>query len=379
MPQHRILHLIETLEMGGAENLVIQLASYQKEIGHEVSIICLFREGELAQQARKSGINVYCCEKDSHSRTRTVRILREFIKKMRPNILHTHNAVAHYYGVFASLLVPVELKVNTRHGMAENLTGKRRELIYKVAMGFADYAVFVCDAARALFVEKRVVSARKAKTITNGIELGKYKERNSLSKDRVLKELSMGPDSLLIGVVGRLNKIKNHEMLIAAFADLIQQGHAEEGKRSRYRQMYLLIVGDGENRGNLEKQVIDLGIEEQVRFLGSRRDVPEILAGLDIFCLPSYSEGFSLALTEAAATGLPAVATDVGGNSEIVEHGVTGLLTPSNDVQAFRDGLAHLINDEDLRVRMGRRSLDWARERASLESMNRRYMALLGN
>jgi glycosyltransferase involved in cell wall biosynthesis len=169
-----------------------------------------------------------------------------------------------------------------------------------------------------------------------------------------------------IGTVGRLSWEKDQQALLEAFGLLKKQ----------VDNACLLIVGDGALRGDLERAAEDLGIANDVQFLGYRDDVPSIMAALDVFVLPSLEEGISLTLLEAMAASRPIVATDVGGNPEVVVDGETGILVPSEDVAALAGAIIKLYGDKELRGKMGAAGRKRVEEHFSLNAMVDAYMAL---
>ena len=163
-----------------------------------------------------------------------------------------------------------------------------------------------------------------------------------------------------------MNPVKDQATLLRAFAHL----------RGDFADVALVLVGDGASRGSLESQAAALGIGDAVRFLGDRSDVRELLQGFDVFALSSLSEGYSMALLEACASGLPIVATDVGGNREIVVDGRNGRLVPPARDDALADAFATLLRDPAGAAAMGSAGRAWALREVSVETMARRYDAL---
>jgi glycosyltransferase involved in cell wall biosynthesis len=168
---------------------------------------------------------------------------------------------------------------------------------------------------------------------------------------------------LTIGTIGRLNWAKDHAFLLKSFA---RMSHEIPDAR-------LVIVGGGELKEDLEKLTTTLGLSSSVLMTGDRSDVPALLQAFDIFALSSQTEGYSIALLEAAASGLPAVATDVGGNSEIVQHGITGLIARYGDASSFATALRRLAGSEAIRRQMGNAARKWALQHATVPSMMHAY------
>jgi len=363
----RIVHVVESLEVGGAEHMVVALARLQHARGHRVAIACLFREGALAAVARAAGIEVVDCGKRQGLDLRAALRLRRFLAGRSPDVLHTHNAVAHYYAVAAAAGLGIRRVLNTRHGMGASGAAGRTEQLYRFAVRFTDFGVAVCEAARQRFAEQGVVPEDKAVAIPNGIDLARIEPRSPAARRRLLAALAIDDDPVVFGSVGRLNVLKDQRTLLHAFA------RVHEARQGR---AILIIVGEGDERASLERERAGLGLNAQVFLPGQRDDVPTLLAGFDVFVLSSRTEGYSLALVEAAAAALPIVATDVGGNREIVRDGRSGLLVPPDDPKALADAMRCLLDDAETRARMGDAGRLWALENGALESMLERYMDL---
>jgi glycosyltransferase involved in cell wall biosynthesis len=175
------------------------------------------------------------------------------------------------------------------------------------------------------------------------------------------------PQTLVFVHVGRFAAVKNHEMLVAAFAQLV-------GQQPLPTELWL--VGDGELREAVQHQVRALGIESRVRFLGVRSDIPDLLRAADVFVFPSRWEGNPLSVMEAMAAGLPVVATAVGGVPELVEDGASGILVPNEDLHGLVAAMQRMAQNPDLREQMGRAARCRAVERFDIQQTVRAYEAL---
>lgn len=357
-----ILHVVESLERGGLERVVVDLATEQKALGRDVAVCCLFRRGILADELEALGIAVYVIGKSKGFDLGAVMRLRKLMRKLGADIIHTHNAVANYYSALACLFNTRLRLVNTRHGMGETNANGKKEKLYRISLMRTSAVVAVCAHAANRFFSNDLVPERLLNVVHNGIRVEKFAEVGPESRERIRSSLGISRDALVVGTVGRLNWAKDHAMLVESFAAL-----------ERSRSDRLVIVGGGELRDKLDAHVARLGLEEQVMFLGDRSDIPELLAAFDIFALTSVTEGYSIALLEAAAAGLAMVVSDVGGNSEIVHHELTGLLVEPRTVDAFASVLRLLATDSNARLRLGHGAAQWAQRNASLGSMVRAY------
>jgi glycosyltransferase involved in cell wall biosynthesis len=294
--------------------------------------------------------------------------MRALLREFGAEVLHTHNPMAHYYAVAAAFGLGIARVLNSRHGMGSGDLSARREKLYRLALLASDHAVSVCDAARQRFVAHGVMPARKATVVRNGIDLARFVPRNAEAGTTLRTALGLPDEVVLFGTVGRLNEAKQQVRLLAAMRALVDAGVPAA----------LVIAGDGDLRAELEAQTDSLGLRERVRLLGARNDVPDLLAAMDVFVLPSRTEGYSLALVEASAAALPIIATAVGGNAEIVRDGVTGIIVPAGDDARLVAAMRELALDAPRRAALGAQARAWALREGSLDAMCDGYERLYG-
>ena len=361
----RITHVVENLNRGGLERVVIDLIEQQQSDGHTCQVVCLFEPGKLASEIAHLGVPLISCEKTLGLDIRAFRKMRSAFLEHDAGVVHTHNAVAHYYAVCASAFLNVR-RVNTRHGMGSHPLSWKRESLYRFAIIFSDVAALVCASARVNFIKHHILPATKAVTVYNGIPVDRFSVRNPTARQALLLETGWSEDSLIMGKVARLNPLKDHQTLLHAMAII----YAAE-PRAR-----LVLIGDGEMRAALEKCCGELGLSNVVCFLGDRSDVNALLPALDIFVMSSITEGYSISLLEACASALPIVATDVGGNGEIVVDGRNGYLVPPKMPALFAEAALRLIRDPAARAEIGQLNRKFAEDAGSVRAMAHRYEAL---
>jgi glycosyltransferase involved in cell wall biosynthesis len=266
-------------------------------------------------------------------------------------VLHTHNAYSHLYGTLAARLSRTGAIIHTRHGLA--LTGGAFErALFRLSCLLSDAVVSVSDELCSLSRAQGCPTS-KAHRIWNGINTALFRPAEKAVRATLIS-------------VGRLEVVKDLPTLL----------HAFELARKNISTLELLIVGEGSSRPLLEETSRSLGLESSVQFLGERNDVPDLLRRATIFANSSLSEGVSLALLEAMATGLPAVVTRVGGNAEVVQEGVTGLLVPPRDPASLAEAITALVSDPARVAVMGRAARFRVEECFDVRRMVRDYERL---
>jgi glycosyltransferase involved in cell wall biosynthesis len=361
-----ITHFVESLDRGGLERMVLELVKYQHRQGHRCQVVCLYSSGSLAHELDELGIAVKVCGKRQGLDLTALARARRMVRSHATEVLHTHNAVAHYQAVLATCGLPMRRVINTRHGMGVNHRARRREWLYRRALARTDTVATVCEAARSDAIRRGIIPSAKACVVPNGIRVEMFETASPSTHGHVARLLNLPEQTRIIGTVGRLNWTKDQLGLIRAFKRVHEQ-HADTA---------LVLIGDGELRASLQQSAIDEGVSDCVHFLGDRNDVREWLQGLDLFVLSSLSEGYSMALLEASAVALPIIATDVGGNGEIVRNGITGSLVAAGNPAALADAMLALLRNPRHALGLGHAARAWVERYGSLETMAMRYAQL---
>jgi glycosyltransferase involved in cell wall biosynthesis len=351
----RIAEIINTLEIGGLERLVVDLALNLHTRGHEPVVICLRGAGPLAEPLEAAGVRVIALGKSEGFSLRTVSKLAGHLREERIDVVHTHNPLVHHYGVLGARLAGVSAVVNTRHGLGNFPRSAKTEWIFGLACWQTDRVVAVCQAAREYFRNSTAIPARKLACIPNGIPAEKY-----------LAIRPKTPDSTFVfGSVGRLVAVKNHRCLLTAFSLLLR----------RKPNCRLELLGDGPMRLELEELSRSLGIQHAVDFRGSDLDVPSFLSRLDAFVLCSESEGLPLTVLEAMAAGLAVIGTAVGGIPELLADGPCGWLCPPSQPERLVEMMVNAAEAAD-RMEIGARGRERVRDHYTLARMTEEYELL---
>ncbi|MEP7311545.1 MAG: glycosyltransferase [Pseudomonadota bacterium] len=366
--RRRILHIVDSLERGGLERVVTDLAIAQREAGDDVGVFCLYREGALAAELRSAGIEVACANKSDGIDPRPLWRLRRAAMQGGWNVLHSHNLVPNYYTALATLAGRSRaVLINSCHDMGTRLGNNRLRRLYLWSLSRTARVAMVADQVMERYVSSGYIPASRASVVYNGIQVARFAPTLARSKAARMT-LNIPADALVIGCVGRLVPVKNHALVIAALPDLLRT----------YPGLQLVLLGGGELKSQLQKQAEALGVSAQILFAGERADVVDLLPALDVFILPSLSEGLSIALLEAACSALAIVATNVGGNPHAIAHERNGLLIPSQDGAALTTAIRRLLGDAGLRASLGIAARDWVQQHASIEAQRQAFDKLYG-
>jgi len=339
-PKKTILHVVISFETGGLERFVIDLIRFSADhFNHRV--VCLERIGELVTSGGLE--NITCLEIRPGLQFKCIVDLRSIIKAYQIDLIHTHNEKALFYGAISGLLSGIPV-VHTKHGKNQ-ITFKAR-IRNNLLARLCKKTIAVSRDAALQCIENEKIPAAKVMVIHNGVDIDAFSNR----KDAALCRNSLGIEAgvPIIGIVARLAEVKDH-------ATLFQACNILNEKKIDFR---LVVIGDGPLKGKLITLSDSLGLQNKIIFTGARRDIPEFLNAMDIFVLSSISEGISLTLLEAMSCYLPIVATNVGGNPEVVIDGETGFLVPPQNAEALADKLMLLIREPDVRKRMGHAGRD---------------------
>ncbi len=362
-----IAHVLGSFGMGGAERVALDLAAAQLTAGHQVLVISLDGgpEGPLGPLFRDAGIAVHTLPKrPGIDATLPPRAAALFARE-RVDIVHTHNPPPLIYTAAAARALGTPV-VHTKHG--EGHMGSRGEkLLRRLAAPCAQVFAAVSEETAIQAQEQRDCPPERLTVVPNGIALGRFTPDPGLRRD-VRNELHIPADAWVVGTVGRIDENKNQRLLVAAMAPLIRAD----------RDLYLVLVGDGPAMSALRQAVSELepSIAARIQLLGRRTDAARIYNALDVFALPSLSEGLPLVIPEAMASALPVISTAVGGIPDVVLAGHTGYLVPAGDIDAMRSRLAELAADRDQARILGNAGRVRALAQYSAERMHRDYLGL---
>lgn len=320
--------------------MVVNLLERLDRRRFQAEVCCFDVTGRLAEGLVEQGIPVRLLRRRPGVDWRYIFTLARYLRANRADVLHMHNPTAFFYGTLAGKLARVPCLIYTEHGRDFSSSVKIK-WANRVLSWLVDKVVTVADFGQRYLVNDERIPAGKVVTIHNGIDAAKF--GGIYDRAAIRAALGLTADQAVIGIVARLDPIKNHAVLLAAMQQVIMS----------IPDAVLLVAGDGPLRTALETTASSLGLGSHVRFLGARSDIPELMCAMDLFVLCSYSEGLSLTLIEASAAGKAIVATDVGGNAEVVQQGVTGLLVPSDQPAVLAEAIQRLLSTPEELAAMG--------------------------
>jgi len=356
MQKPKVLHIITRLDKGGsAENTFLTAIGSDKKSCY---VTLMSGPVENPQQDRRKqieecGINyIFIPElaRDINpiNDLKTLFKIYKFSVKEKFDIVHTHTSKAGLLGRLAAKIAGIPIILHTPHGhVFFGYFGPLKTKIFiffeKLASRITDKIVSLTNREKEDYLAYKIANEDKLVVIYSGVELNKYKELPFNENQNFKKELGIPENSLLVGTVGRLVPVKGPEFLIKAAKHII----------SKYPDTFFIFTGDGHLRQDLEKQALELGIENNIIFLGWRDDAAKILSVYDVFVLPSLNEGMGRVLVEAMALGKPIVASDIGGIPDLVTHGENGFLVPPKNPKELAKYIQILIEDKEKRDKMG--------------------------
>ena len=359
-PRPVVAHVVHSLATGGLENGVVNIVN-DPASSFEHVVVCLAAGGALEARLRPGTAVHRIGKRDGQDPWGILRLVL-LLRSIRPAVVHSRNW-ATFDAILAARLAGVRAVVHGEHGRDINDPqgrNRRRNRLRRLAAPLVTRFVAVSEDLRRWLVQHVGLPARKVSTIHNGVDCERFAGVNRAEAREVL---GLPAEAPVVGTVSRLDPVKDHAGLLRAFTVTL----------AAHPKAILVVAGDGPCRGETEALVRELGLEARVRLLGERRDVPQVLAALDLFTLPSIAEGMSNTVLEAMAVGLPVVATRVGGNPELVEDGVTGRLVPVSDREALAEALTGYLDDPHLRAVHGKAAGERALGYFGIGRMRRRY------
>jgi glycosyltransferase involved in cell wall biosynthesis len=357
----RVMFLTTSMPVGGAETLLVNLVRRLDRARFAPEVVCLKEAGPLGEKL-STELPVYSNLLAGKFDLRVLPRLRRLMKKPQTDAVITVGAGDKmFWGRIAARLAGVPVVASALHSTGwPDGVGKLNRLLTPLTDAF----IGVADAHARHLVECEKFPADKVHAIYNGVDCDRFAPRDATA---IRQELGLVADAPVVGILAALRPEKNHEMFLAGAQRI----------RAQLPQAQFLVIGDGPRRADLEALAESLEVSSAVRFLGSRPDVPELLAACDLVALTSHNEASPVSILEALSSGCPVVATKVGSVHESVVDGETGRLIPPGDLEAFTSASIELLKDSPTRCRMGAAGRERVQQRWSLDSMVAGYEQLI--
>lgn len=362
----KILHLMQTSGPGGAENVLLTLVRNLSRPFLSIAV-GLLREGWLSRRLRALGFPVVVFPaSDGPLDFSLIRHIVNFVRANRIDLIHSHLLDLNFYSCIGARLARVR-HVATEHGDVHHFSKKMdAKAIFKarVISKFSNRLVFVSKFTKRQFLKFAFIPESKSCVVYNGIDLDTFKVRQNINDKK--EELRIDPRHYVIGNVANLYPVKGQTYLLRALH-----------KVREYDSNFIAVfAGRGPLQSQLQREANMLGLRDHVRFLGFREDTVQLLTALDLFVLPSLSEGMPVALVEAMASGIPTVASDVGGIPEIIEDGKTGFLVPTANADLLAEKILDLMHDKTLSRQFALNAYEKVKACFTVQSMVNRYQEI---
>lgn len=368
----KITHIIKAQHVAGAEKHMMNLISLLNQTGHKPTLINIFENEDLAEKSYKSKIDqlrekkikVFTLDKRDHNPLSLVNTIRELLKHLSPDIVHTHMAYADLLGSLAAKLNNHKI-ISTRH---HDYGSSLKEIIkfagyHSIANQLHDRTIAVSNNTKTL-IETFEVGLNKVEVIHHGCKDDqKNKEK---CREKILMELNIPTDATIFGTVGRLIALKGHEHVLQAIDKLSIENE----------KLYWLIIGDGPEMVNLQSSIEEKGLGEQTFLLGFRNDISTLMSAMDWLIHPTTAEAFGLVLIEAMRQSTPIIASNAGAIPEIVKDGETGFIFPSRNVEVLQKKMEHVINNPEIIQRMGANSRRIYEDKFTLDIMFQKTLSV---
>ena len=369
MQKIRALHLVEDLKIGGAERLIADIAEGLDSQKFDVTVWCVARGGEIADELNEKGIKVKILGIISYYNPLNILKLARLLRKAKPDIVHTHGYFASVIGRIAAKIAGILILINHVHSTYWDY--RKRHILMEKFLSIFTHKIICCSKAVEDFVrDYERIKPSKTVVIYNSVDEDNF----STFKNGSSAKAQLGVDSgvSLVGTVSSLAPHKGHKYLIQAAPMILDILPSTK----------FLIVGDGILREKLEEQVKNLNLISNVIFTGTRKNIPDLLSAMDIFVLPSCSrEGLGISIIEAMAAEKPVVATDIGGIPEVVKNGETGFLVLPRNSEALAQAIIELLRNPKKANTMGKKGRIRFQEKFTnkrmLSEVENLYVALL--
>ena len=370
-PRPLVIHVVYSFDVGGLENGIVNLINRMPADRFRHMIVALTQcVPAFSERIQRHDVEFISLHKGVGHGLKLYPALFRLFREKKPAIVHTRNLAA-LEMVIPAWLAGVPVRIHGEHGwdsFDREGTSRKYRLVRKLYSPFVSRYVALSRKIESYLHDKVGIAAGRVRRICNGVDASRFVP--APVRQEIPGSPFNDPALTVFGAVGRLQAVKDHASLIRAFGVFVR-GNPEAAQRAR-----LMIVGGGPLQGMLQDLIRAEQLDGHVWLAGERSDVPSMMRGMNVFLLPSLSEGISNTLLEAMATRLPIIATDVGGSAELVVDGTTGRLVPPADVARLAEAIAELFADPERAVAMGKAGCERVQAQFSLDAMVRAYLSL---
>ncbi|HOE11252.1 MAG TPA: glycosyltransferase [bacterium] len=351
--------------IAGTERMILAYLERHDPAKYRPYLVTLIGPGDLIRAAQD--LNIPGEHLNIRSSFKAAWKLRQVIRRIRPALVHSY---LFHTNILTRMLRPISPIPKLVCGMATVYAPGAYPNWYYMADRYThflcDRVIAVCEAGRESLIQMAAIPPDKVEVVPNGVFPDLFGLDRSTARKDILMEFSLPADVCLLGIVAQLRPQKHHDILFRAMRAL----------KDTNLSAHLLVIGDGSGRARLEELRTELNLEKDITFAGYRTDVSHILAGLDIFVLPSSVEGSPVSVLEAMASGLPVIAGDAGGVKELVVDGTTGILIPPTNLARLTEAILFLVSQPETRVKFGTAGKQRIEAEFTLDRMARRTEAV---
>ena len=366
-----IAHVIQHLILGGLENGLINLINHIPSSRYRHAVICLSHYSDFRHRIQRDDVEIFALNKKEGKDFALYGKLFKLFLRLRPAIVHGRNLSA-LQALPAAKLAGVPYRIHGEHGWDMfDLPGKNHKYqrLRQLHRPFVNRYIPLSKELEYFLKHDIGVPVRKMTQIYNGVDTQRFHPTAGERKNLPIRDFAT-PDCLVIGTVGRMQAVKDQLNLAQAFVQLVQNTPAGRDK------LRLVLIGTGPLLEEIRNCLENANMLDLAWLAGARDDIPELLRCLDVFVLPSRAEGISNTILEAMASGLPVIATRVGGNAELIVEGQTGFLAPAENSAALAQALSRYVEQPHLISSHGQAARQRAERVFSIEQMVQRYLAV---
>lgn len=366
MEKINILHIYQNSKIGGVQQQLLSLLkAYSRERFNPI-FCCLGPKEEIGKEIEETKIEFIPLNKLRYNRFSLGIVLELYrlMKKKQIHVVRTHRYRSNLYGRLAAFLAGVPVIIASVHDNYRTDKRPKRRIMNRILSKITDKIVAVSEDVKEDIIRYDSINPSKIDVIPNGIDVERFNPEKNTTDIR--KEFSLEDDDIVIGFIGRIVPAKGLKYLLNALPYL----------KEEFKSIKLLIVGEGSLVEELKERAKKNNIFDNILFTGRRRDIPEILASINIFVMPSIAEGLPNALLEAMAMGKPIVTTEVGGIPEIVKNGFNGLLVPPRDTLSLSKAIKELISNDRLAAKLGQAARDLVHDNLSIKAIAQKWQSL---